>query len=193
MGGLFPSRLPSAIGEGQPRTPKTPRENSNQNLGVSRPKSTLQGSGLEHLVCDFCSGSDPNNVRGGSAENLVGKSFKPRENWDAANGGVTNGGSRGVRPPFLEIDRNRPFRAFSASFNLSGSLGQQLENPKNGEEGPFSSNILRFPRLRHSKKPSCQERGRSGSWGPKLPDKSAENLLGPLPSKDNSDKSLENP
>ena len=27
--------------------PKNPRQNSNQNLGVSRPKSTLQGSGLE--------------------------------------------------------------------------------------------------------------------------------------------------
>ena len=29
--------------------PKNPRQNSNRNLGVSRPKSTLQGSGLEPL------------------------------------------------------------------------------------------------------------------------------------------------
>ena len=28
-------------------TPKNPRQNSNRNLGVSRPKSTLQGSGLD--------------------------------------------------------------------------------------------------------------------------------------------------
>ena len=30
-------------------TPQNPRQNSNQNLGVSSPKSTLQGSGLEVL------------------------------------------------------------------------------------------------------------------------------------------------
>ena len=30
-------------------------------------------------------------------------------NWAATNGGVTNGGLRGVWPPFLEIGRNRPF------------------------------------------------------------------------------------
>ena len=29
--------------------PKTPRQNSNRNLGVVRPKSTLQGSGLDSL------------------------------------------------------------------------------------------------------------------------------------------------
>ena len=30
--------------------PKNPRKFSNQNLGVSGPKSTLQGSGLEHMI-----------------------------------------------------------------------------------------------------------------------------------------------
>ena len=32
---------------GRENPPKNPRQNSNQNLGVSQPKSTLQGSGLE--------------------------------------------------------------------------------------------------------------------------------------------------
>ena len=36
--------------------------------------------------------------------------------WAATNGGVTNGGLRGVWPPFLEIGRNRPFSAFFALF-----------------------------------------------------------------------------
>ena len=36
----------------------------------------------------------------------------PRPSWAAANGGVTNGGFRGVWPPFPEIDRNRPFSPF---------------------------------------------------------------------------------
>ena len=33
------------------KSPKNPRQNSNQNLGVSRPKSALQGSGLELFCC----------------------------------------------------------------------------------------------------------------------------------------------
>ena len=48
----------------------------------------------------------------GSAE----KSPKYPQNWAAANGGVTNGGLRGVWPPFLKIGRNRPFSPFSCLF-----------------------------------------------------------------------------
>ena len=36
--------------------------------------------------------------------------------WSAANGGVTNGGLRGVWPPVLEIGRNRPFSPFFCLF-----------------------------------------------------------------------------
>ena len=37
--------------------PKNPRQNSNRNLGVSRPKSTLQGSSLDNFgVLDPCTG-----------------------------------------------------------------------------------------------------------------------------------------
>ena len=36
--------------------------------------------------------------------------------WAAANGGVTNGGLRGVWPPVLEIGRNRPFSPFFCLF-----------------------------------------------------------------------------
>ena len=35
---------------GEKNPPKNPRQNSNQNLGVSRPKSTLQGSGLDKFA-----------------------------------------------------------------------------------------------------------------------------------------------
>ena len=46
FGGLFRAFfLGKKIGGKNP--PKNPRQNSNQNLGVSRPKSTLQGSGLD--------------------------------------------------------------------------------------------------------------------------------------------------
>ena len=56
--------------------------------------------------------------------------------WAAANGGVTNGGLRGVWPPFLEIGRNRP---------KSGGCEERLGNPENGGKRPFSSDILGFP------------------------------------------------
>ena len=36
--------------------------------------------------------------------------------WAAANGGVTNGGLRGVWPPLLEIGQNRPFSPFFCLF-----------------------------------------------------------------------------
>ena len=40
--------------ENRKRTPpKNPQQNSNQILGVSRPKITLQGSGLEFLLYKF--------------------------------------------------------------------------------------------------------------------------------------------
>ena len=40
----------------------------------------------------------------------------PNHFWAAANGGVTNGGLRGVWPPFLEIGRNRPKSPFFCRF-----------------------------------------------------------------------------
>ena len=46
-------------------------------------------------------------------------------NWAAANGGVTNGGLRGVWPPFPKIGRNRPFSAF---FCLFCPFPEGLEN-----------------------------------------------------------------
>ena len=42
-----------------PNPPKNPQQNSNQNLGASRPKSTLQGSGLEILQFTWVSESKP--------------------------------------------------------------------------------------------------------------------------------------
>ena len=71
--------------------------------------------------------------------------------WAAANGGVTNGGLRGVWPPFLEIGRNRPFSPFFCLFSpFSGGCKEHLGNPENGGKRPFSSDHLLNPHLRHS-------------------------------------------
>ena len=43
--GLFPWKK-----QEEKSTPKNPRQNPNQNLGASRPKSTLQGSSVEFLI-----------------------------------------------------------------------------------------------------------------------------------------------
>ena len=65
--------------------------------------------------------------------------------WAAANGGVTNGGLRGVWPPF---QGNRPTSAFFALLlpfsSVSGGPEQHLENPENGGKRPISSDFLRF-------------------------------------------------
>ena len=70
--------------------------------------------------------------------------------WAAANGGVTNGGLRGVWPPFLEIGRNRPFSALFLPF--SGGCEEHLGNPRISEEkGLFpqiSSDFLKPPSLK---------------------------------------------
>ena len=72
--------------------------------------------------------------------------------WAAANGGVTNGGLRGVWPPFPEISRNRPFSPFFCLFRLF------LEGPKstwkiqkteeNGLFPQISSDLLKPPSLK---------------------------------------------
>ena len=67
--GNFAEQIPSEFGGGfffggflglspwktkktEEKTPtKNPEQNSNQNLGASRPKSTLQGSGLGKMIC----------------------------------------------------------------------------------------------------------------------------------------------
>ena len=54
-GGFFGGFLAEILGPfsldkiGGKNPPKTPRQNSNRNLGVSQPKSTLQGSGLDKI------------------------------------------------------------------------------------------------------------------------------------------------
>ena len=66
--------------------------------------------------------------------------------WADANGGVTNGGLRGVWLPFPEIGRNWPFSPFVCLFSpFFGGPEEHLENPENGGKRPFSSDILGFP------------------------------------------------
>ena len=71
----------------------------------------------------------------------------PSTPWAAANGGVTNGGLRGVWPPFPEIGRNRPFSPFFCLFRpfLEGAKST-WEIQKTEEKGLFpqiSSDLLK--------------------------------------------------
>ena len=67
----------------------------------------------------------------------------------AANGGVTNGGLRGVWPPFPEIGRNRPFSPFFCLFcPFPEGLKSTCKNQKTEEKGLFpqiSSYFLKHP------------------------------------------------
>ena len=66
--------------------------------------------------------------------------------WAAANGRVTNGGLRGLPPPFLGIGRNRPFSPVFCLFRpFPEAPDNTWESPENGGKGPFSSEIFRFP------------------------------------------------
>ena len=72
--------------------------------------------------------------------------------WAAANGGVTNGGLRGVWLPFLEISRNRPFSPFFCLFRpFPEGAKSAWEIQKTEEKGPFpqiSSDLLKPPSLK---------------------------------------------
>ena len=61
--------------------------------------------------------------------------------WAAANGGVTDGGLRGVWPPFLEVGLLRPFSAFFCLF---------CPFPEGPKSRPFSSDMLKPPFLKPS-------------------------------------------
>ena len=68
------------------------------------------------------------------------------QSWAAANGGVTNGGLRGVCPPFMEIGRNRPKSPFFCLFRpFPEGSKSTWEIQKTEEKRPFSSDILGFP------------------------------------------------
>ena len=72
--------------------------------------------------------------------------------WAAANGGVTNGGLRGVWQPFLEIGRNRPFSPFYCLFRpFPEGAKSTWEIQKTEEKGLFpqiSSDLLKPPSLK---------------------------------------------
>ena len=61
--------------------------------------------------------------------------------WAAASGGVTNGGLRGVWPPFPEIGRNRPFSPFFCLFRLFP------EGPNSTKESRISEEKGLFPQI----------------------------------------------
>ena len=72
--------------------------------------------------------------------------------WAAANGGVTNGGLRGVWPPFPKIGRNRPFSPFSCLFRpFPEGAKSTWKIQKTEEKGLFpqiSSDLLKPPSLK---------------------------------------------
>ena len=76
----------------------------------------------------------------------------PRKFWAAANGGVTNGGLRGVWPPFSEIGRNRPFSPFFCLFRpFPEDAKSTWKIQKTEEKGLFpqiSSDFLKPPSLK---------------------------------------------
>ena len=76
----------------------------------------------------------------------------PRFIWAAANGGVTNGGLRGVWPPFPKIARNRPFSPFFCLFRpFPEDMKSTWEIQKTEEKGLFpqiSSDLLKPPSLK---------------------------------------------
>ena len=72
--------------------------------------------------------------------------------WAAANKGVTNGGLRGVWPPFPGIGRNRPFSPFFCLFGpFPEGTKSTWEIKKTEEKGLFpqiSSDLLKPPSLK---------------------------------------------
>ena len=72
--------------------------------------------------------------------------------WAAANGGVTDGGLRGVWPPFQEIGRNRPFSPFFCLFrSFPEGAKSTWKIQKTEEKGLFpqiSSDLLKPPSLK---------------------------------------------
>ena len=64
--------------------------------------------------------------------------------WAAANGGVTNGGLRGVWPPFPEIGWNRPFSPFFCLFRPFPEGAKSTLKIRKTEEKAF---FLRYPRI----------------------------------------------
>ena len=81
-----------------------------------------------------------------------GTSVRGNTNWAAINGGVRNGGLRGVWPPFLEIGRNRPFSPFFCLFRpFPEGAKSTREIQKTEEKGFFpqiSSDLLKPPSLK---------------------------------------------
>ena len=88
----------------------------------------------------------------------------PPQTWAAANGGVTNGGLRGVWPPFLEIGQNRPFSPFFCLFcPFPEGPKSTRKVQKTEEKGLFpqiSSDFLRPPSL----KPHLRHSNRHLGW-----------------------------
>ena len=93
--------------------------------------------------------------------------------WAAANGGVTNGGLRGVWLPFPEIGRNRPFSPFFCLFRpFPEGAKSTWEIQKTEEKGlspQISSDLLKPPSL---KTPVCgtpRQRAQLLSFGVRRP------------------------
>ena len=87
---------------------------------------------------------------GREGKSLVNLGFSNR--WAAANGGVINGGLRGVWPPFLEIGRNRPKSPFFCLLRpFPEGAKSTWEIQKTEEKGLFpqiSSDLLKPPSLK---------------------------------------------
>ena len=101
------------------------------------------------FFCDFLQGNLVANLEGNFGGILRTHKVKT---WSAANGGVTNGGLRGVCPPVLEIGRNRPFSSFFCLFRpFPEGPESTWKIQKTGEKGLFpqiSLDLLKQPSLK---------------------------------------------
>ena len=97
---------------------------------------TLQHMGRKHCYCWDSQGKFRNPHQWVSKRLVL--------IWAAANGGVTNGGLRGVWPPFLEIGRNRPFSPFFCFFALFRRVRRAIGKSRKRRKKAFS---LRYPRI----------------------------------------------
>ena len=92
------------------------------------------------------------SIRAWNPERVSERVSRPALVWAAANGGVTNGGLRGVWPPFPEIGRNRPFSPFFCLFRpFPEGLKSTWKIQKTEEKGLFPqifSDFLKPPSLK---------------------------------------------
>ena len=123
-------------------------------FAFQKAKKVGRKRGLRHIYIYVLPGNPVFSVKSReTCENVVRNykkgskmaSRKTHTNWSAANGGVTNGGLRGVWPPVLEIGRNRPFLALFLPFSTLFRRARRA--PGKSRKRRKKAFFLRYPRI----------------------------------------------